>query len=368
MATTPHDLATALSALRVRWGDAAPRARPEVVGSLAMESVPDSLEQPGLPNRLTGLEPAFRTGFAALDAILGSAGVPRSGSVALAGSGSAGVTTLALRLVAEAQVGGAIVVWVDVSRSFDPVEAVARGVRTEWLAVLVPTTLDEGLAMAGDLLASRTVDLLVLDLPAGRSSGRTAVASRIDRLTALARHAEALLLLIEPPGSTTRQGSSPPQAIGDTAHLRLELTRRAWVYLGRDVVGLLAEAVIARNRRGPPGRRAELRILYAEGGDRDACLLRDCLLDEMTIDETTRPGDATPPPLLAPSPASARPGAIRAIERVTAGAGRHRRPAVDGRDRHRREPGRAQPRGAEGDAAGERSSARPRGVLPRPFP
>ena len=376
MATASGDLAAALSALRVRWGDAAPRTTTAVVGSLALEPLPEVEGLPGPPDRLTGLEPAFRTGFAALDAILGSTGVPRSGSVALAGAGSAGVTTLALRLAAEAQGGGAIIAWIDVGRSFDPVEAIARGVRVEWLAVLVPDTLDEGLAMAGDLLASRTVDLLVLDLPTGRSAGRSAglsagraaVAARIDRLTALARRAGALLVVIEPPGSASRQGSSARSAAGEGAHLRLELARRAWIHLGRDVVGLKTEAVIARNRRGPPGRRAELRILYAEGGDRDACLLRDPLLDEMTIDEATRPGDATPPPLLAPPPAPARPGAIRAIGHVPVGPGGHRRPALDGRGRHRRESGRAQPRRAAGDAAGDRSSARPRGNLPRSLP
>ena len=30
--------------------------------------------------------------------------------------------------------------------------------------------------------------------------------------------------------------------------------------------------MVARNRAGPPGRRATLRILYADGGARDACL------------------------------------------------------------------------------------------------
>jgi hypothetical protein len=278
--------------------------------------------------------------------------------------------TLALRLAAEAQGSGAIVAWVDASRSFDPVEAVARGVRTDWLAVLVPDTLDEGLAMAGDLLASRTVDLLVLDLSTDRSTsrssvGRTAVVARIERLTALARRADALLVVVEPSWPASGAPSGSTGVIGDTAHLRLALTRRAWVHLGRDVVGMETEAVIARNRRGPPGRRAGLRILYAEGGDRDACLLRDQLLDETMIDETADPGDATPPPLLAPSPTPAGPDASRSIDPIPVGRGRPRRPAVDGWDRHRREPRRAQHGRAARDAARERSPARPRGCLPR---
>src|SRR6266542_2034908 len=92
----------------------------------------------------------------------------RSASVALRGDGSSGRTTLVHRLAAEAQATGAIVAWVDLARSFDPIEAVARGVRLEWLVVITPETLDEGLAIGGQLLASRSVDLLVLDLPGGR--------------------------------------------------------------------------------------------------------------------------------------------------------------------------------------------------------
>jgi hypothetical protein len=378
MATAPADLSAALSALRVRWGDAAPRTltvsapttapantpvsrAPEVVGALAIAPLPME-PQPDVPERspdpLTGLEPAYRTGFAALDAILAPAGIPRSGSVALAGEGSAGVTTLALRLAAAAQDGGAIVAWIDVGRSFDPVEAVARGVRPDWLAVIVPATLDEGLAMTGDLLASRAVDLVVLDLPVDTTADGGTVLARIERLTALARRADALLVLVEPPGRR--------RSIGEAAHLRLELTRSAWIHLGRDVVGMETEALIARNRRGPPGRRAGLRILYAEGGDRDACLLRDHLLiDETAIDEPTRPGDATSPPLLATSPAPVRPGEVRAIGRLPGGSADHGRAALDGRGRHRREPGRTGARRAARDAARERPPARSRGDLPR---
>ena len=51
---------------------------------------------------------------------------------------------------------------------------------------------------------------------------------------------------------------------------------------------------IARNRYGPPGRRAELEIRYAEGGARDACLQRDELLDG-------RPSGAPPGARAAPA-------------------------------------------------------------------
>jgi hypothetical protein len=156
-------------------------------------------------------------------------------------------------------------------------------------------------------------------------------------------------------------------AIAESAGIRLELARRSWIHLGRDVVGQRTEAVVTRNRFGSPGRRAELEILYAEGDDRDACLARDGLLVEATDSfdapdflKPPVPGisdHATAPPLLAAS--AARPGAFTPILRVLPDRPRDRgRPAVDGRDRDRRGPNRARPRGAARDPAGERAPAR----------
>ena len=264
-------------------------AAPRVVGALATAPLPAEAPRAGvLPPEAPGgwrSERIVRTGFPALDAILGPGGLPRSASVALRGEASSGKTTLALRLAAEAQADGAIVAWLDLARSLDPVEAVARGVRLDWLVVLTPETLDEGLSIAGALLAGRSVDLLVIDLPPRPDPGTTAakVADRLRRLAALARRAETLLVALEPPGLT----SGLATAVAESTGLRLELARRAWIRLGRDVVGQRTEVTVARNRFGPPGRRAELRILYAEGGERDRCLAA-------TTSSATTPLDCRP--------------------------------------------------------------------------
>src|SRR6202142_2218235 len=137
MASLSPDVSAALASLRTRWGAAAPRG----IGALAVAPEFETESRPG------------------------------DAAVALCGAPSSGQTTVALRLVAEAQAGGAIGAWVDLARSLDPVEAVARGVRLEWLVVLPPETPDEGIAMAGSLLAGRSVDVLVIDLPAEAGSG-----------------------------------------------------------------------------------------------------------------------------------------------------------------------------------------------------
>jgi hypothetical protein len=318
----------------------------------------------------TGVERIVRTGFPDLDAIVGPGGLPRSASVALRGAPSSGATTLALRIVAEAQADGAIVAWLDLARALDPVEAAARGVRLDWLVVLTPETLDEGLSIAGMLLAARSVDVLVIDLPPRPNAGTTPakVADRLRRLAALARRAETLLVALEPPGLTAGLAT----AVAESTGLRLELTRRSWIRLGRDVVGQRTDALVARSRYGPPGRRTELRILYAEGGERDRCLRRpDLLRDDgarpVTVvpfaaptgtPDPRIPTDATPPPLLAPSPDPA--GTVPPLRLVPyRPAGRPRRPALDGRDGDRRRSGGPSARRPARDPAGERTPARP---------
>src|SRR5215203_4139911 len=175
---------------------------------------------PAQPATGVAPQPAERiihTGFAALDAILGPGGLPTSASVAIRGDGSSGRTTLALRVAAEAQAQGSVVAWLDLSRSFDPVEAVSRGVRLEWLVVITPADLDEGLRIAGSLVAGRSVDLLVLDLPGGRLSKTDTpakVADRLHRMAALARRAETLLLILDAPGLGGGLSTAVDQATG----------------------------------------------------------------------------------------------------------------------------------------------------------
>jgi RecA/RadA recombinase len=422
----------------------------EVVGALATVPLeaPDEPRPTGfpLPNGAPGQPGVDRqpgagrqvdpdrilsTGFAELDAILGPGGVPRGMGVSMRGDASSGRTTLALRLAAEAQAAGSIVAWLDLTAALDPVEAVARGIQPDWLVVVTPADPEEGLAIAGSLLAGRAVDLLVIDLPArlprrapasgalasggasasgrapaGRGGAEARFADRLGRLAALARRAAITLVVLEPPsvGGTgpARRGPSGADgvagsvgtgvvaAVGEATGIRLELVRRSWIRLGRDVVGQRTEVMVARNRAGPPGRRATLRILYADGGERDACLRHDDLLSDRRLvqlaeaqgagrnaakrpDQPAAPipvpgiDHATPPspsPTSPPRPREAAP----ALRLVATGAGGPRRGAVVERERPRREPGREGARRPARDAAGVGAPAGAGGDVPRRGP
>src|ERR1035437_3586140 len=170
MTTPSPSVQAALTSLQERLGGSAPRWGGDVLGALAMAPRPaPDIDSEGLTYAPSDLpvasDRAIPTGFRALDAILGLGGLPRAATTSLHGDGTSGKTTLALQAVAQSQAAGGIVAYLDLARSLDPVEAVARGVRLDWLVVLTPGSLEQALAMAAMLLQDRTVDLLLLDLP-----------------------------------------------------------------------------------------------------------------------------------------------------------------------------------------------------------
>ena len=393
MTTPSPSVQAALASLQERWGEAAPRWGGEVLGSLAIAPRPVEPVEPGgeteietgLPDRSFGGQPArgaralsrgeqaIPSGFRALDSILGLGGLPRAATTAIRGDGSSGKTTLALKAIASVQEAGGIAAYLDLARSLDPVEAAARGVQLNWLVVLTPESLTEALSMAAMLLQDRTVDLILLDLPSVRTAAPAGPAERLDRLSAMARRAGVQMLVLEPPGLPSALSS----VLTQIAALRLELTRRAWIRLGRDVVGQRTQVRVERDRFGPPGRAAEIRILYADGGALDACLARGELLREngeappgrhprsipvpqaahQPSSRNSISADATSPPLLASlAPA---PGPRSISRAVPAGADRAGRPSVVERSGSGRQPVGTGAWRPDRDAPGRRSSARP---------
>ena len=270
----PHEpLDSALVTLRTRWGSAAVRlgnggpvgirqpameAGPATHGALALATLPDPVTD-SLPSPRSG--EVVSTGFPALDAILGTQGLPREVGAAFRGGPSSGKTTLALRCVASSQEQGAIVAWLDLTRVFDPVEAVGRGVDLRWLLVVRPVDLDEGFSLAASLLSGRSVDLLVVDLPARLGGGTD---ERLRRLFAHGRRVGARLIMLEPASI----GRSSAAVLAESAAIHLDLERRAWLRLGREVVGQRTEVTVTRDRYGLAGRSALLDIHYTGEGER----------------------------------------------------------------------------------------------------
>ena len=226
---------------------ASPQPAPELAPSLSDDIVP--------------------TGFARLDELLGTGGLPRGVSASFRGARSSGKTALALHCLAQAQARGGIVAFLDLCRIFDPLEAQARGVDLRWLLVLRPADADEGWALAAALVPGRQIDLLVIDLPQ-RLRGSHEAALR--RLAAHARRSTVRMIVLEPMGLAAPVHG----ALAESVAVRLELEQRSWLRAGRDLVGRCVAVNIAKNRFGPPGRETEIEIHYLADGDHGAALDR----------------------------------------------------------------------------------------------
>lgn len=207
------------------------------------------------PEPIEGARPPIPTGHPALDEALGTGGWPRGAVALLDAPAGGGGTTLAMTTLAATQAAGGLVAWLDLDGTFDPAVAARLGVHLEWLLVARPRDPGETIDLAGWLGRSGLIDALVLDL--GRGPEAVPERRALDRLgSVLARSGATSALLLAPDGRAVA---------GAVAGVRVALRRRAWLAIGRDLVGQRVEAVVERHRWALAGGAAELDLWFTEG-------------------------------------------------------------------------------------------------------
>jgi tigrfam_recA: protein RecA len=103
------------------------------------------------------------SGSLALDIALGAGGYPKGRIIEIYGPESSGKTTVALHAVAQAQKEGGIAAFIDAEHALDPAYAAALGVNIDELLLSQPDSGEQGLEIAGKLIDSGAVDLVVVD-------------------------------------------------------------------------------------------------------------------------------------------------------------------------------------------------------------
>ena len=106
---------------------------------------------------------AISTGSISIDYALGVGGFPRGRIIEVYGPESSGKTTLALQVVAQAQKAGGIAAYVDVEHALDPGYAQKLGVDIDNMLVSQPDYAEQALEIANTLIASNSIDVLVVD-------------------------------------------------------------------------------------------------------------------------------------------------------------------------------------------------------------
>src|SRR5438105_1595105 len=103
------------------------------------------------------------TGALSLDVALGIGGIPRGRFVEVYGPECSGKTTVCLHVIAEAQRGGGIAVFIDAEHALDPTYARNLGVNIDELLVSQPDNGEQALEIADMMVRSGALDLVVID-------------------------------------------------------------------------------------------------------------------------------------------------------------------------------------------------------------
>jgi hypothetical protein len=215
-------------------------------GVLRLAQPPRPLDHPALP-----------TGFPRLDAALGVGGLPRGNILQAIAQGTAGLTTLALTVLAYAQHHHEAATWIDAPLTFDAEYAVSRGVQLDKL--LVVRSADYLSDVLYTLVSSRGTGLVVCDLRNAAAQLPTAT-SWTQIATAAATTETTLLLLSE----------SRANLLVYPVALRLQLRQERWLRRGDAVSGVRVQVEVVKNRYAPAGRCVALTIpFHGRGGALD---------------------------------------------------------------------------------------------------
>ena len=228
------------------------------------------------PEQLAVNIPHITTGYLELDEAIGTGGIPRGRISELMGVPTSGMTTLALKIIAQAQVAGGMVAYLDLERSFDPAYARRFGVLLERLTLVQPFSAGQALDMLPDFVYNGGFDLLICDMSARvQQDGQIGrkLTSTLGRLLApLGKGSMTLLFLTtlkaNKRGSENSAPDYPRQAtLPHFATLRLLLQKERWLYRQRDVYGVEVRVMVVKNKLSAPGKQVRIAISFNDQMD-----------------------------------------------------------------------------------------------------